>query len=138
MIKFFVEGHPESDHRPRVTGYGAYMREEYLTWREVIGYTALQHVDEPLTGWLVVSLHFVTKSWERQDLDNLAKGVLEGLEGTLYDDDRQVTSLHLFKSQPENVEGVLVLVWPVLEFATEWERSMVDLFSLVREQEEEV
>lgn len=138
MIEFFVPGHPITAHRPRLSHGRVHMDPEYLVWEEQVGYTALAEVDEPMDGYVVLALHFFSDSWAMQDIDNLSKAILDGLRGVLFHDDRQVVNLHLFKSQPIDEEGVLVRAWTPLEFALEYETALVELFSIMRKQEDEI
>jgi len=135
MIKFFVKGHPETDHRPRVTQHGTYMRPEYQAWREAVGYTALTKVDQEITGPVILSLHFLSRTADRQDLDNLAKGVLDALEGVLYLDDRQVIDLFCLKTKMDGYEGVEVMAWTPEQFAADCESSLAKLFELAEKGE---
>lgn len=52
----------------------------------------------------------VTSRRNRPDLDNAAKSILDGLNGVAWDDDRQVSELHVYvrSGRPERVE---VEVW---------------------------
>lgn len=49
----------------------------------------------PLRGAVRITLRLWFADRRRRDLDNVAKSVLDGLNGTAYDDDSQVTELHV-------------------------------------------
>ena len=48
----------------------------------------------------------------RRDLDNLAKAVLDGMNGVLYDDDSQIDNLIIRRGEPMPGGLVEVVMWP--------------------------
>jgi crossover junction endodeoxyribonuclease RusA len=48
----------------------------------------------------------------RRDLDNLAKAVLDGMNGVLYDDDSQIDNLIIRRGGPMPGGLVEVVMWP--------------------------
>jgi len=48
----------------------------------------------------------------RRDLDNLAKAVLDGMNGVLYDDDSQIDNLIIRRGGPVPGGQVEVVMWP--------------------------
>jgi Holliday junction resolvase RusA-like endonuclease len=57
----------------------------------------------PLSGRLLLAMSVTLPlaSFEAKDVDNIAKSVLDALKGVVYEDDRQVVSLFVSKSQGE-------------------------------------
>lgn len=111
-LSFEITGVPVGKARPRVTRHGTYtpaQTRHYEQHVRLAGSSALAAAKmRPLAG--PVGAHFkfvfaVPKSWPkwqkeaarwavaRYDLDNLVKGVADGLNGICYADDRQIVSL---------------------------------------------
>jgi crossover junction endodeoxyribonuclease RusA len=82
---------------------------ELLSWRDSIN-SATREAMEPLAGPVEVSVLFYmprpkgtrrTSPYVRPDIDKLARAVLDGLTGAAFEDDGQVTRLHLQKEYGE-------------------------------------
>ena len=110
MISFFVPGIPRSTQTGtvvRVKGRLFPLRRN-TAWSQVIGLVARQYAPpSPIETPVAVSLYFFLprpKSTRRvspavrPDLDNLAKGLTDSLNGVLWKDDAQIISLFLAKS----------------------------------------
>jgi Holliday junction resolvase RusA-like endonuclease len=112
---FFIDGIPVPKGRPRATARGAYTilytpkaTKEYEAHAAEV---ASKHIPETgmILGPISISLTFYlkppkkyTKKMDtphvtRPDVDNLAKAILDGLEGILYKNDAQVTTLYAHK-----------------------------------------
>lgn len=138
MIQFTVYGSPVPQGRPRFARVGPYVRTydpaKSRSWKDAV---ALQARDELkggkklLEGPLWMFLHFklprpkslpkkVQHHTKKPDLDNLVKGVKDGLKGICYADDSQVVRLAATK---EYGEQPCVMVRIVT--ATEPEQSKV-------------
>ena len=52
---------------------------------------------KPLSGNVSLSAHFFFKTKRRRDLDNQNKLILDALTGIAYEDDSQISELHLFR-----------------------------------------
>lgn len=79
--------------RPRVTDHGTYTPEATKAWEEKVGWEFVALHGKPLIEGEVVLAVTFSGVKAMQDVDNLAKGVLDGLNGIAYRDDRQVTRL---------------------------------------------
>jgi crossover junction endodeoxyribonuclease RusA len=98
MLMFTVPGEPVPKARPRVTGARAYTPARTRQHERLIWVHALQAGVRPVAlGPVGMTIDFWLTRPDRSDLDNLAKTVLDALNGTAYADDRQVVELHLFK-----------------------------------------
>lgn len=119
MIKFEILGQPIAKARPRMTKAGvAYTPQRTTNYESLVRYTyqSLYGNREPLKGRIeahIVAVFPVPKSYSKKlttallsgsrnydkkpDCDNLAKSVLDALNGIAYNDDSQITSLHVVK-----------------------------------------
>ena len=101
MIEFTVPGNPIPKARPRVIQRGkrtfAYTPRRTRNWEAAIRAAAWEHVKlGPLHRRpLAVTLTFYRENHVRADTDNLAKAVLDALNGICYVDDAQIVDLHL-------------------------------------------
>lgn len=112
---FFIDGIPIPKGRPRATARGAYTilytptaTKEYEAH---VAEVATKHIPKTgmIMGPIAISLTFYLKPPKkyakkmgtphvtRPDVDNLAKAILDGLEGILYKNDAQVTTLYAHK-----------------------------------------
>ncbi len=126
MIEFFVPGKPQGKGRPRFGRGFTYTPAKTVEYEKTI--RAAFKVD----GW-IRSGHFslsvravfeVPKSWPKlkkahahlgiirpgkTDLDNIAKAVMDGLNGYAWDDDSQVVSLEASKEYGD-INGLYVTI----------------------------
>ena len=130
QITFVVPGEPQGQGRPRFSTRGGYAR-AYDTDRSrdykvriktaAIDQMLRQGDIEPMTGPLLISIMATegvgkskTKAFrvaalcgnvrptKKPDIDNIVKAVMDALNGTVYEDDRQVVSLQAWKVYGEN------------------------------------
>ena len=119
MIRFEVLGEPVAKQRPRVTRAGiAYTPSKTVNYEAVVRYTyqSKYALQEPILGRIeakITAVFPVPKSYSKKktaellaghnnydkkpDCDNLAKIILDALNGIAYKDDSQVTVLHIVK-----------------------------------------
>lgn len=117
MITFFVTGEPTPKQSFRAGGRnGGHADPRVVAWQETVGWEAKAAVFPPLPALLecdlAVDLDFHLGNRRRVDLDNLSKGVLDGLKGVLFVDDSQVVELHLRKFIDTVNIGVQVTIKP--------------------------
>lgn len=115
MIQFFVEGEPIPKQSFRVVEKRSgkthgYADPRVTAWQNAIGYVANQHCQEMITSNLAVELNFYLSNNRVVDLDNLSKGVLDGLKGIAFKDDSQVVKLILTKHTTKTGSGVNVII----------------------------
>ena len=119
MIKFEILGQPIAKQRPRVTRAGiAYTPKATVNYETLVKYTyqSLYPQKELISGNIeatITAVFPVPKSYSKKkteellnghnnydkkpDCDNLAKIILDSLNGVAYKDDSQVTALHIYK-----------------------------------------
>jgi len=108
--------------RPRMTKTGhTYTPKRTVDYEKQVGLVAFlvmqQQGLEPIAGSVTASIHAVFKRpkkpvvdlpWPKQDLDNVVKTALDGINGVCYEDDRQVISLRAAKTYaPDGGDGYL-------------------------------
>ena len=119
MIRFEILGQPIAKQRPRVTRSGiAYTPAKTVNYEAVVRltYQSLYPKRELMLGCIdatITAVFPIPKSYpkyktaqlicghnnydKKPDCDNLAKIILDSLNGIAYKDDSQVTSLHINK-----------------------------------------
>ena len=119
MIKFEILGQPVSKARPRVTKQGfTYTPAKTVNYETLVKYTYQSKYpqNEMILGRIqanITAIFDVPKSYSKKktrellegernydkkpDCDNLAKIILDSLNGIAYKDDSQVTELHIIK-----------------------------------------
>lgn len=112
-----IPGHPVAKGRPRCgrspTGkIMAYTPKETTQAEQIVALSwKAQHGLDPLTGPLRVTLTFLEGTGHKaQDVDNLAKLVLDALNRIAWEDDRQVEALQaeVFRNRAEPQTRILV------------------------------
>lgn len=132
-LTFHVDLNPVPKGRPRFSKVGGFVRSytpkktsDYETQVKAVAQSAMTR--EPLETPLAAFLYFrlpIPKSYSKKriaaclsglerptkkpDLDNLAKSVLDALNGVVYLDDAQLVSIHLTKVYSHN-PGVDIMV----------------------------
>ena len=130
---FFVEGKPEGKARPRVTTKGgfarAYTPEKTRKYEKRIAdeylYSGGEMYPEDAPIHMIILAYFAPpksaskkrredllehgRPMTKPDIDNIAKAVLDALNGVAYKDDKQVTDLLMHKYYGEQ-EGIKVVV----------------------------
>lgn len=122
MIKFVVEGTAVPKQRPRISGRTAYTPKKTRDYEERVrqafhsnyyGFTPLFMRGTAVKACIQV-IQQIPKSWSNSkhlkaekglimptsrngDLDNIAKSILDALNGLVYEDDSQVTMLMISK-----------------------------------------
>ena len=105
MYVFKIDPVPAS--RPRVSRYGTYYLPTYRVFKSQLASLIAEDRSKysKFEGPLRVAIRcFVSKpktgkrSWPNGDVDNYAKGVLDGLNGILWDDDDQVVDMFVSKT----------------------------------------
>lgn len=132
-LTFHVDLNPVPKGRPRFSKVGGFVRSytpkktsDYEAQVKAIAQSvmACEPLETPLAAFLYFRLP-IPKSYSKKriqacleglerpikkpDLDNLAKSVLDGLNGVVYKDDSQLVSLHITKVYANN-PGVDVMV----------------------------
>lgn len=132
-MKFTVPGKPVGKGRPRVTRNGTYTPKKTKDYQKLVATIAESEMDnyfvhdEPLIA-TILCYYPIPKNMPKYklqliqdgklypivkpDLDNVAKAILDALNGIVYKDDNQVVELHikkLYSDDPKvvvKIEGV--------------------------------
>ena len=129
-VSFFVPGAPVPQGRPRAyrlgNGVGMFDPPKSKAWKKVVAQVAGLQRNAWIDGPIEMSLVFflpAPKELKRPDLmhhtkkpdiDNLVKGVCDGLNGVCFGDDSQICVLSATKRYAiDGVTGVEVLISPV-------------------------
>ena len=128
-IKFEVLGKPVAKARPRLSKAGyAYTPTKTVNYENLVRYTFQSEFPyhKPFTGVIeanITAIFEIPKSYTKKktkellethnnyshkpDLDNIAKIILDSLNGIAYRDDSQVTILHLNKESGEQAKVIV-------------------------------
>lgn len=113
---FFIFGSPVPQGRPRFARVGTFVKtydpKESRSWKETVKWQAISNGGRIIEGPLSLILHFklprpkslpkkIKHHTKKPDVDNLVKGVKDGLKGVCYMDDSQVCRLAATKSYVE-------------------------------------
>ena len=106
MIEFVVPGRPVPKARPRlgVRGRKAFIYTPPATreYEKLVGWVARCAGCKPIDGAVAVTLTVYTRG--KMDVDNMAKSILDGLNGVAYKDDDQVVELLVKKHKVKRKE----------------------------------
>lgn len=129
-ISFEVKGKPIGKGRPRLGKYGTYTPEKTKSYEALVKYIFINEFKnfKPFTGYIeanITAIFEVPKSYSKKktkelldghnnydnkpDLDNIAKIILDSLNGLAYKDDSQVTILHVNKEYGEQAKVIVEL-----------------------------
>lgn len=99
-----IPGRPVPKGRPRlgVRGRTAYVYTPTATkeYEKLVGWVAKASGCRPVEGPVSVSMYVFCRG--KMDVDNVAKSILDGLNGVAYEDDDQVVELHIWKYRVKN------------------------------------
>ena len=130
MIELTIPGEVIAKGRPKFTSRGGYARaytpKKTRDYEALVKYYALQLKQEPLTEAIevAISVHRVPpKSWSKKkqkealdgvikpvvksDIDNYCKSIIDGLNGILFQDDKQICKLIATKEYSETDKAVV-------------------------------
>ncbi len=139
MVQFHIDGEPVPKGRPKFSQVGGFMRTytpkkttDYENTVRAAAQAAMGVTDlleTPVGVYLYIRLPIpqsyskkrreaclsgIEKPAKKPDIDNLAKSVLDGMNGVIWKDDAQIVSLHVTKVYSSG-SGVDVLVKEELE-----------------------
>ena len=98
-MKITIQGDPRPMGRPRVVGGHVYYHARDIEWRETIRWTLLSLFQnrKQYEGPLEVRVKFYRKlnpsSKQYGDIDNLLKGLFDGMNGIIFKDDSQIVKV---------------------------------------------
>lgn len=114
-MRFVVEGKPVGKGRPRISKWGAYTPKNTVNYENLVKFSYLSITNNKILDSAIkieIWAYFepnksIGKKKQREligepynkkpDIDNIAKSILDGLNGIAYNDDNQVTELILHK-----------------------------------------
>lgn len=119
VLRFTVHGPPVAKERARVVNIGGHARSftpaKTMAYEKLVG--DLCRVAARAAGWHLdgeaygVELHVHFADRRRRDIDNVAKAILDGMNGTAYQDDSRVSELHIYKNIDRAKPRVEVRIW---------------------------
>ena len=127
MIRFEIPGEPVSKARPRHGKGNTYTPKKTKDYERLVRLSYLNAGGQLHEGAVSVTIavwYQVTKSWSkkkkaemigkphtyRPDLDNVIKSVLDGLNGTAWEDDAQVSKIRAGKHWYDGEPMTIVIV----------------------------
>ena len=133
MISIAIDGHPVPHPPVQVLRPESLYALTYDGWKERVRRCAVRQLGpgpELLDGVLVMAVRLRSVVWERERVDQLVQGVLDGLEGLLYENVSQVGKLLVEKVPvpPGGDEGAVVTVWPAHEYEAKFGDALAALF----------
>ena len=111
-VTFTVDGTPVAKQSFRYGNGHGYQPDRVTAWETAVAWAAAQAMTgrAPLSGPLSVRLDFYLPSRRRVDCDNLGKAALDGCaQGGLFEDDSQITDLHIVKHYVPRDAGKLTV-----------------------------
>ena len=110
-ITFEVQGQPIPKQRPRVNNGRAITPQRTRAYETQVGWAARVAMQdrEPMRGDVALVLRFKRRGRRRADLDNMTKAILDGINGVVYLDDKQVVRLTAHVEYGADVAGVRVV-----------------------------
>lgn len=96
MIYLELPFPPSLNHMYRRYGKQTVLSGEARAYKQEAAILSREIIDEPLTGRLSVTIRLYRPA-ARGDIDNYLKALLDALNGILWQDDRQIVELHVYK-----------------------------------------
>lgn len=118
-MKITIEGDPHPMARPRVVKGHVYYLSRDLEWRDLIHWTCIKAMacQEPYECALKVKVKFYREvpatNKKFGDVDNLLKGLFDGMNGIVFVDDAQIVKVEAAKYQNKEKPRCEVEVIPL-------------------------
>lgn len=114
MTTFWISGKPQGKQRPRFSNGHAYTPSKTKEYEELVAWNYKLAGGTLFDGNVSIVITACFKGdggycAQRLDADNIAKVILDGLNGVGYNDDKQVVDLHVRKVY-DSKDGVRVTV----------------------------
>lgn len=113
-LEFRVPGPPVAWHRTGGKGIRRYKHKQDKSYQKLVGKIAQAAKARQvwsLDGAFMLQIESYVPNRIRRDADNLAKNIMDGLNGILYRDDSLVTELHVTKSVDKSDPHTRVRIW---------------------------
>lgn len=113
-IKIIIPGRPVPKERPRLTVDGRkkyiYTPKETSKFEKQVALAALTAADgKVLFGDIAINIKLYFSDRKFGDLDNYAKSILDGLQGVLFENDKQVSKLHIERYIDKNERAEVIV-----------------------------
>lgn len=125
LINFFVPGEARAWSRAGISRSGRiYKKPQIRQWQKKIKDYSLPHLpDQPIDTTLIFCCVVHVKrsknipqsrrhATTRQDIDNLAKGAMDAMQGFIYTNDNRISALLAFKVYSQ-IEGIRIMALPI-------------------------
>jgi Holliday junction resolvase RusA-like endonuclease len=115
-FKFVVQGDPRSKARPRVVRGRTFTPKTTMEAEASVAAAAsdaLEGVDWDFTGPMRLDIDFYMKTARLTDCDNLAKLVMDAIQGLVFENDSQVSDLHVRRFNRADEPRTEVSVWRI-------------------------
>tara|TARA_B100000497_G_scaffold126537_1_gene165691 strand:- start:508 stop:942 length:435 start_codon:yes stop_codon:yes gene_type:complete len=134
-VRITIPGTPVAQGRPRLTTFGGHARaydpKKSRDWKTMVKEFGIQAMREfehenpfqgPLKVWIKCIMPLpksshrkrtpVPEKWniKKPDVDNLYKGIADGLEGVVYHNDSQICDLQVIKKTAAQEKGPKVMI----------------------------
>lgn len=116
-LRVIIPGNPVPKGRPRLGNGFVYTPRETQRAEHTVKAHARRAGAKPMQGPISIELRFYRETKRRVDVDNMAKLVLDALNGVCWRDDDQIASLMATKAHdPENPRTEIVVeAYPIPE-----------------------
>lgn len=116
MITVEIEATPIPKGRPRLNSNGVvYTPRRTKEFEELIGWYTKAFIKKPYETPIKLLIDIYSRT--RADIDNLAKSIMDGLNGVAYIDDRQVIDLRIRKFNQVGKEKIIInleeIIWQI-------------------------
>ena len=113
-LKIVIPGRPVPKHRPRASGAGhkmyVYTPEETKRYeRQVMLLAAAAAKGKTFFNDIAIDIKLYFADKKFGDIDNYAKSILDGLQGTLFENDKQVARLHIERHIDKNERAEVII-----------------------------
>jgi crossover junction endodeoxyribonuclease RusA len=127
MMCFEVQGQAVPKQSFRYARGQSFQTASVREWQNAVGWAAREQLGNVmLDGDLRVKIYFFLLR-DTADLDNLAKGVLDGMQGIVYKNDKQIKELHLVKMLRSKAY-VIVSVQEIRNYRQRYRIQPVDVY----------
>ena len=110
-IVIIVPGEPVPKARARTVRGHSYTPERTLRAQQAVAWEARRTWKlSPMRGSVRLGLVFRCGSRRRTDIDNLAKLVMDALNGVVWEDDSQIEELHVYRFRGNEATGTTITV----------------------------
>lgn len=121
-VSFTVPGKPQGKQRPRLgKGGRVYTPSATKRYEHMVAWAALgaRPREWSKQGRFVVEVTMYFADLRRRDVDNVLKGILDGMNGVLYEDDSQVVAASAIKWLDRETPRTVVVVRRAFDRADE-------------------